>query len=327
MAKINRELNKGKIIDYLNLNGLVSREKLALYLSVSKNTVSKYVAEINTGGLYYIETVHGPHGGYKLEKRNVDKKTKADIDEMECLMLAKEIIHKKYSKFFPEFEKFCLNISSHDSLSEKLYNNLSLSLESSKEDDNFEVNKKDKISRAIKESKKIELFETEDRVENGERKRLHPYGLVDFKEITYLIGYCEIKRNLHVVKLKNISKFEVLSEEFSKEINFTKEELVRFCAGVHKKKHFEIELHIKFPFDEIISSKLWSDNQKISRLDEDTIEFKGTLEGEEDIITWLLSMKDNVKIISPEYIKSKYHNTLRSMLNNIEKSYKKKGSI
>ncbi|GAU77697.1 YafY family protein [Fusibacter sp. 3D3] len=317
MKIISKASRVGKIIEYLKQRDLVPRNELSQYLGVHPKTISGYISEINEEGLYYIDVYTGPHGGYRLNKRNLSKQLLIDREEYESLRVCREMIKTRFKEIYPEFETLFLKITQNHQEESPL--NFILKAHQDNHEPKEERKKQIKLNDAIRNQKKIEL-ESYKRINNvqkhSEKRIIHPYGIIYYKSAPYLVGYCELRNALRIFKLTRIQKFRVLEAFFEKSHDYTNDELLEYCIGIHRGKNYEVKLKVAFPFDEIISEKQWTKDQSIKRIDDNHIEFTGTLEGEEEIIGWLLSMKEFVDVLEPEYIKNKYREK-------IEKIYQK----
>ncbi|MCT4632023.1 MAG: WYL domain-containing protein [Firmicutes bacterium] len=323
MRKISKNYKIGKMIEYLKVHDIVSREELALYLCSNKKTISGYVGDINSSGMYFIDSISGPNGGYRLNKKNLGKELYFDASEINSLMIANKIIREECSEIYPEFDSLCAKIGKFNYLNDSLEESIIIKSFKSISDDYETRKKQEKIDTAIINQCKIYIYEYKrinKRERESEKRVIHPYAVINYRSSLYLVGFCELRKDLRFFKLDRLKKFKVSEEKFVKDIDYTNEDLLKSCIGIHRGKSFELKLIVRFPFDEIISEKIWTDDQVINRLDDDSIEFIGTMEGEEEIITWLLSMKDKVDIISPKYIKDEYGKVLGNILENYNKT-------
>lgn len=316
-----KAIKVAKLIEVMKSRDLVSRNELSEILGVDKKTISKYIGEINAEGMYFITSITGPNGGYKLSKKNLPKDIYLDNDEKRCLEVVRSIIETNYKEIYSEFENVCKKILSLDC--EQIISENSNFIYKSYDND-IDVYKERRkcinLEQAIMSQSKVVLIDykkiNSDRKSNSNRV-IHPYGIINYKSAPYLVGYCELRKELRFFKVSRINSYKITDEKFTKVADYSKDELLNYCIGIYKGEEFKIRCNIKFPFDELISEKIWTKDQKIRRIDEDTIEFVGTLEGEEEIITWLLTMKDRVNVIEPKYIVEKYNETVKKIYKKI----------
>lgn len=66
-----------------------------------------------------------------------------------------------------------------------------------------------------------------------------------------------------------------------------------------------------------IKEKIWVDNQEVIELENGKILFKATMEGLPEIISWILSMREYVKIIEPLEIKEEVRLSVQKIINNL----------
>jgi predicted DNA-binding transcriptional regulator YafY len=79
----------------------------------------------------------------------------------------------------------------------------------------------------------------------------------------------------------------------------------------------KVILKIRHPMSQIIKEKIWSENQVIKEISEDkSIIFEAKLQGEVEIISWILSMGTDVEVIEPIELKNKIKEILEKMISN-----------
>jgi predicted DNA-binding transcriptional regulator YafY len=68
---------------------------------------------------------------------------------------------------------------------------------------------------------------------------------------------------------------------------------------------------------QIVREKIWSDNQVITDIpNEKAILFEANLQGEIEIISWILSMGSDVEVMEPSDLRIKIREKLEKMIKN-----------
>jgi predicted DNA-binding transcriptional regulator YafY len=67
----------------------------------------------------------------------------------------------------------------------------------------------------------------------------------------------------------------------------------------------------------IVSEKIWVENQKIIWNDDESITFEAIMSGKTEIVSWILSMGSNVKVLGPGELKK----TIKEEIDKMQKYY------
>lgn len=309
--------NIQKLLDYLNCHKKATREELAEYLKVDKKTISNYVNDVNADYYHCIVSETGKYGGYKL--LNYDTTVNFDVDEINAIKIANEIITKVRPEIAPEVNQITEKIEKIF-LNEKL-NNTKLSVDYYKAAGGLTLNtalerkKEAKIRNAIERKVSI-LIEYENLSKGSSERKIDPYEIISFKGGVYVSGYCHFRKEFRIFKVSRIKKIKYTENIFSKKSDYNISQILDQTVGIHLGKIVDIKLKIDAPFDTIVSEKNWLQNQKITRIDKKSIFFEGRVSEDEETIAWLLTLKDSVTILEPSSLKESY-------LRTVEKIYKK----
>ena len=309
-----------KLIEFLKTKEIVSRQEIANYLNINIKTVSTYVNEVNAEGIYYITSTTGKNGGYSLNKKNLSKGLCIDSIEYEALMKAKEIIKKSCIDIYPEIESICNKIKQNYGNTNTLEEiNFNCKTRGNVNIDKNQRKKLNKLKGAIIKKQKIHLIkykknDEEDVEDIGVIRIIQPYEFINYDGFPYLLAFCELRNDFREFKLDRIIEFKILESTFEEqEDKIKRKELLKHSLGIYRGQKHNVKLKIRSPFKNIISEKSWTQDQTIIELNDKEIMFEGTLEGDEEIISWILSMRECVEIIEPEILKNKYLEVIKKI--------------
>lgn len=192
-----------QMLELLNTGRVYKVSELAEILETNSRNIIEYKKELEEAG-YYITSVSGKYGGYKLDESSIFPSIKLSNKEKEIILEGYNYIlscnsfisniefQKAFSKVISQFN--------HNEVSKVLINYSKFSLLASKDE---LLNNYNLLNDAIKERKAINAC-----IDNAEIL-LHPYDLFIYDNIWYVIGWnqnsCDISYyKLH--KLKNIEK-------------------------------------------------------------------------------------------------------------------------
>jgi predicted DNA-binding transcriptional regulator YafY len=172
------------------------------------------------------------------------------------------------------------------------------------------------IHLAIISVKKIKTIYTS--LSSGRSERIiRPYGIINYKGSPYLVGYCENRKRILSFKISRFQSVELLNDKYVIPEGFSLNEFAGNSLGIYNDDIFSLKLRIDWPMSYIISEKKWVDNQVINWIDDKTIIFEAEMAGKTEIISWILSMGENVNVLEPVYLKDEIRSILSNMINNI----------
>lgn len=308
--------NAIKMYILLQSRGKMKLSAIAEALEVDERQVRRYRDCLEQAGIY-IDADRGKFGGYKLQNDN--------------LLLGLNILEEEqYS--LQLVEKY-LTDSNHiaakdiSSLLEKV--NL-LSNKRQKEQTDFSnYMSKETISNIDLEQERIKFLNIYAAVLSRNKLKLdynslnsgkytrivRPYHTLQYKQDLYLVGFCELKKEIRDFKICRIDNYEVLSEKFPKDENFSPEKFMENCFGIYKGKEYSIKLKILHPMSQIIKEKIWVKNQIITESDNKSIIFKAKMRGIEEIKTWILGMGSSVIVLEPSEVVEEIKKEINKMKN------------
>jgi predicted DNA-binding transcriptional regulator YafY len=116
-----------------------------------------------------------------------------------------------------------------------------------------------------------------------------------------------------------IKKYEIAEGKFQKnlEIDDILKKDRESSLGIFGGKMYELVLEITPPMSNTIGERIWVENQQITYLDNGKILFTAMMNGGPELVAWILSMGDTVKIIKPENLKEEIKIKLEKMLKKI----------
>lgn len=191
----------GNAISMLNLLSTgkkYSVSELASILEVSERMVRLYKEDFEKAGIY-IDTIYGPTGGYVLN----------------------QTVKLPERRFSSSDYKFLLNLDLKDDDRERVQEiankirDIYIAAKIEKKDIfDGEKDTYNKLSRAIKESKKVKIkYYTSGK---GESERIiHPLDLFYTSSSWAVAAYCELRGDLRHFELKRISSIEIMPEYFN----------------------------------------------------------------------------------------------------------------
>jgi len=333
--------NTIKLYLILQSKGKVKIKELAEELEVDERTIRRYKDELEQANIY-IDSEPGRYGGYYLyndnylmgltlsqeeylgrsytERSRSGRGLTLSQEEYLALMMINEELsrsnHVVSRDYNSAIEKISVvyNVHHHNATGTNFSN---YTVKKSKSNVNISEERKKLIdihAAALTRNKvKIKYYS----LSSGLSERIvHPYATIQYKGDLYFAGYCEKRQEIRDFKLCRIREYTVLDSKFPKNDNFNLEEYMKNCIGIIKDEKIDLKIQIFFPMAQIVKEKIFVDNQKITEYkDEGYIIYEATMEGLEEIKSWILSMGSYAKVLEPKFLQDEIKDEIKKIIN------------
>ena len=311
MGKIGAALN---MVMLLQNNGKMKIEEIARELEVSNRQVQEYKSELEQAGIF-INSQSGKYGGYSIAPGSRYLSIPVRDMDLSILDRVSDFLTKSNNMYSDEYKNSINRIKSNFKKREYIdeqvkyfyiYPGSSVNKEK-------EIKLCEQISDAYSMKNKIEIGYKS--IKSGESERvLHPYGIYNYEGDTYLIAYCEKRKEVRDFKLCRISKLNIMDEKYKIDEKFDIHEYTKNSIGNFKGEEFDIHLIIREPFSTIVSEKRWSSKQSIKELSDRSIDFKARMMGYEQIKSWILGMGPSVTVLEPQKLVDDVKEDIKKMM-------------
>lgn len=311
MGKIGAALN---MVMLLQNNGKMKIEEIARELEVSNRQVQEYKSELEQAGIF-IDSQSGKYGGYSIAPGSRYLSIPVRDMDLSILDRVSDFLTKSNNMYSDEYKNSINRIKSNFKKREYIdeqvkyfyiYPGSSVNKEK-------EIKLCEQISDAYSMKNKIEIGYKS--IKSGESERvLHPYGIYNYEGDTYLIAYCEKRKEVRDFKLCRISKLNIMDEKYKIDEKFDIHEYTKNSIGNFKGEELDIHLIIREPFSTIVSEKRWSSKQSIKELSDGSIDFKARMMGYEQIKSWILGMGPSVTVLEPQKLVDDVKEDIKKMM-------------
>lgn len=289
--------------------------EIADILEVDERTVRRYRDELEYAHIP-IESIRGKNGGYRLCYDNLLLGLNVDEEEMLCLMTLSEELKKNNHILRKDFDSILNKLRAIKPLDnqETVYSigrkeNYNTSIERQKMQD---------IYCAIIKKNKLKM-QYMDAYGAASERIVHPYKLIHYNGGHYIIAYCEKRNEIRLFKLYRIKELCIINEMFERDSEFDLDNFFEHSFGLFKDQEIELVLEIKYPLAQTIKEKTWVEGQQIIENEQNySIIFKAVVEGQEEIIAWILSMGEYVTHVEPKELKNKVIEKSKIMIEKLE---------
>ena len=307
-----------QIVCLLQTNYLLSATELAEILETSPRNIKAYIESLRMSGVP-IEGFTGRRGGYFLSDVYEFRPPKLSDSEYNALSLAEEVLTQD-NGFHHEREIRTAFAKIKAAQGEIIGNsNLIAEVENVFAKGNMDISPKIKlylsiIRKAIYDKKRISITHSNPTKKQVTIRKIDPYNLVYRNSSWYVIGHCNLRKEVRMFKLVRIKDIKVLDESYYIPSNFSINAYMDNTLDlINTGEEYNIEIRFFHPASVWISEKLWLPTQKIVWLKDDSIIFKAKVNGLTDVKKWVLGYGRLAKALKPEELVDKLKKEIQAM--------------
>lgn len=299
MVRLTKNLRLHRLIQILGSNEhYLTADKLAKRLRVTERTVYRDIDDLSRLGYPVFND-----RGYKLYKDQPFYHASLTQDDLQTLRL---LISSSSTTKIPEIEHRC-NV-----LMNKIEN--LVSFDQNEMDESY-ISTADGLSP---ESLKYSL----NALENALNKRqscailyhglmdkeprirmIDPYALTIRAGNWYLIAFEPEKDDYRTFRLERIQRLDILKQQFQRDSSFNLDEIFGNSWGVIKGKPTKVKIRLTGIAARLASERNWPKDRKIEWIDESTAILTATVDGTDEIVSWVMSMGESAVVLEPRKIK------------------------
>ena len=305
-----------KMLEMLNTRRTYKISELADMLETNSRNIVEYKKELEECG-YYINSIKGRYGGYKLDENYVIPALKLLPDEKDSIieafnfsMTKKDFLKKK------SFTSAIGKISSSIQLPEIKTNILSIDhyqLTMAEEDIRVRY---EFIEKAIKTKHVIEIEYQS--IKNGYKTHeLHPYKLFIYNNSWFFLAWNPEVGDVWYFKLNRIAKWKMLNKTFEVWKSFKAEDYFDGNGFKNNGEFIHVKLIAKGVRKSLLKERVYGKNQVLTDLEDGTTLVSLDMQNEDQIISFVLGCGVDVKVLEPESIINK----LKSIISEMQKIY------
>lgn len=293
-----------KMLEILNTGRVYKVSELADFLETNPRNIVEYKKELEECG-YYIDSIPGRYGGYKLEKNYVIPALKLMPEEKDCfidaynfLMTKKDFLKKGvYSK---TIGKIASSIQLPENTNDLLVvDHYQLTMNEPEIKERYDV-----IETAIKKKQAIEI-EYQSIKSDGKVHVLHPYKLFLFNNAWFFLAWNPEVGEVWYFKLNRIKNWKMLNEKFRVISGFKAEDYFDGNGFKNNGQYIHIELLAKGVRKHLLQERKYGKNQAITEINNEQIKVSLDMQNEDQIISFILGCGTDVVLLSPDYLVNK----------------------
>lgn len=300
-----------RMLQLLKSRGFMTREQLAKELGTNIRNIIEYRKELEQLG-YVIESSTGKYGGYRLMSGELLPVIGLYEEEISALIEART--------YLESHKDFLMNDSFHHAL-DKILSSTSIE---TKESGVYVENQSDiskelltmikRCEQARDELRTVEIEYRSMHAKSFERVRVQPYEIINVKGSYYCLGYSLKARAFRNYKFseERMKSLVLTNLSFSRDLSFKLQDHIG-QTGLMKDEAIKLEMMLYDETALLISEKKPGMMLKMKWVDERTLYISLILEGKMNAITFLLSLGNKCKLLSPESLKKEIGEIVKDM--------------
>lgn len=290
------------ILSYLyNKNYLVKGSELAKEFNLSSRSIRRIVSDLRDLG-YDIESISGPHGGYRLNKSNIILPVRLSDLEKEHWQTIENTISSSDISNKDDVLK-TLNIISIQSQLEstytpEIYTTRALLASKIKQIDNIHKT----LNEAMIQKRRVEIkYQSQSNTSDIKWREFRPQQFQIFNNIHYIKGYYDTSSDsFRTLRLSRFLDIRLINKKYSFNENFTKDNNnSAFSKNVYKT--YPVKLKITKGNHDLLDYQ-YGDNQKVDEFSDHYI-MTFDLAGDKIIVNLVQSLGIFVELLEPKNIR------------------------
>jgi predicted DNA-binding transcriptional regulator YafY len=185
---------------------------------------------------------------------------------------------------------------------DRLANSLEVGLKAHKPYQRFQATL-DGVHQAVQAQRRIDIdyFSMSRNVLT--HRRVAPYKVWFYDETFYLIGFCELRREIRLFAVERIERLEILEEEFAPPEGFDANEFMQASFGVFRGEPVQVRVRFSSAVAGYIQEKIWHPSQVLELQPDGSLMFTAQVSGMEEIKYWVLKWGAGATVLEPDALR------------------------
>ncbi len=152
-----------------------------------------------------------------------------------------------------------------------------------------------------KKSVHINYYSIDSKIEKD--RIVNPYALKFRFGVWYLIGFCNLRKEIRTFRIDRIRNIKTLDRKFSIPEDFSLDKYLSGSWGIKKGKKFKVKLRFSLGIAEFISEITWHPSQKLKFNNNGSLYAEYEVTGLDEIKRWVLGFGNDVEVIEPDELR------------------------
>lgn len=301
-----------QMLQILNTGRVYKISELAEMLETNPRNIVEYKKELEECG-YYIDTIPGRYGGYKLDQTILMPSIKLVPSEKELVLEAIDYIASKKdfvkkNGLIEVFGKISSSIQLPESVNNlKVVDHYQLSMNEKDIQERYTF-----IEEMIKTKNVIEIEYHS--IKNGIKTHiLHPYKLFLYNNSWFFLAWNPEAGDVWTFKINRIVSWKKHREKFKVWKYFRPENYLNDNAIKSNGEYYKVIYLAKGIRKHLASERIYGKNQIIDEIDADTVKISVEMQNMDLIVSYILGCGDDVEVLEPKWLIEKVKETSKKI--------------
>ena len=301
-----------RMLQVLNTGRVYKISELADILNTNPRNIIEYKKELDEvatecGYEFYIETIPGRYGGYRISGEGIIPSLRLNAGEKESLVESLNYLYARND--FPKKKEYLEAMSKIMS---------SLVIKDIKDDSNMTVINRfplsmseeeikyryDIIKSAIKNKKKI-IINYISQKNVAKDYEFDPYEVFMYNNAYFMIGWMSSSDNPDIrwFKLNRIQKITLTDKKFSVWKFYNRNNYLDEFGFKSNGDWYHVEFIAYGTYAALTTERIYGKNQIVERIDQNSTKVSVDMQNQESIRVFVLGFGKNIKVLEPQWLK------------------------
>ena len=171
----------------------------------------------------------------------------------------------------------------------------------------------DEVNESVVQRRFVELIYYSMSRKEALHRKVAPYKIWFFDGTFYMIGYCQLRKDVRIFALDRIQKLETTEESFEIPENIDLDAFMKASFGVFHGKPVHVKIWFSSDIAGYITEKIWHETQNIVPQEDGSILFTAEVAGTDEIKFWILNWGSKAVVIEPESLREEIRSEAAAM--------------
>ena len=306
-----------QMLQVMNTGRIYKISELANILETNPRNVIEYKRELEEAG-YYIISVPGKYGGYRLNKSTTIPSLRFTQEENDALSEGVGYLAARNDFLYQrDFQSAVAKVYSSVSRSTPeeeiaVYNRFPLTMSEEALHKRYEALKNCLAPNRKEQGKVIEITYLS-KSNSVSTRNLHPYKLFMFNNAWFVLGFDEKRGEIGYFKLNRIQSFRPTNKQFRVLLSYNESDYLGEFGMKQNGEWFPIKLELHGEYAMLVRERVYGKNQTLECVDSDTSVLSCEMQNREEIVSFVMGFGKYCKVLEPKWLQEEVKQQLAAI--------------
>ncbi len=172
----------------------------------------------------------------------------------------------------------------------------------------------DHVNEAVVQRRNVEIVYFTMSRKRETRRLVAPYKIWFFDGTFYLIGYCQLRKDVRLFAIDRIRKLDLTDETFEMPDAFDGDRFMESSFGVFQGQPVQVKIWFDASIAGYIEEKVWHASQALSAQADGSVILTMQVAGIEEVRFWIMSWGAKARVIEPRNLRLAVQSEAAAML-------------